>query len=271
MRICFHTHCFPENLAPRAMAALAENARRFGAVPHTDGTLAGAKKALSAAGIDKALICGVATNPRQQRNVNDFALDSAKADGFFIPAGAIHPGSENKKEEFARLFEAGVRGIKIHPDYCQTLITDDRYAEVFELACGYGMFVITHAGTDPVSPGCVHAPPQALKDVKRNFPQLKLIAAHMGGNAMSEEVLALLVGSDIYFDTSLSAFRKSERCSLLNILRRHDPERLLFGTDTPWSDASAEVEFVESSGLTPDALEKIFYRNALALLGTDKS
>ena len=77
MRFCFHTHCFPDKLAPRAMAVLAENAEKFGSVPHTDGTAAGAEKLLRRAGIDGALVCNIATNPRQEHNVNSFAIETA--------------------------------------------------------------------------------------------------------------------------------------------------------------------------------------------------
>ena len=74
MKICFHSHCFPDALAPRAVATLAENAKRVGMTPHTDGTAAGTLRYLRASGIDTALICNIATNPHQEHKVNDFAV-----------------------------------------------------------------------------------------------------------------------------------------------------------------------------------------------------
>lgn len=267
MRICFHTHCFPDKLAPRAMEALSDTAKKFGGVPHTDGTVAGAKRLLSAAGIDGALVCNIATNARQEYNVNSFAIETHKAGGFFFAAGSLHPDSEQKEAELDRLLQAGIRGIKIHPDYVGIEITDPRYAEIFALAEERDMFVVTHCGFDPVCPDHVHADPRGLYTVLKAHPRLKLIAAHMGGPRQLGEFTELLAGSAIMFDTSLSSTRPDERDALYALLRSHDPSRILFGTDTPWSDPAAEIAFLEGSGLDGNALDMIFYRNAVKLLG----
>ena len=51
------------------------------------------------------------------------------------------------------------------------------------------------------------------------------------------------------------------------ILRKHDASRILFATDTPWSDPAAEIAFIRSLGLSREASENILYRNAESLLG----
>ena len=266
MKICFHTHCFPDALAPRAIAALAANAAPVGMAPHTDGTAAGAVRYLREAGIDAALVCNVATNAHQERKVNDFAIATAAAHGPLFAAGSVHPDSEQAAEELDRLAAAGVKGIKIHPDYVGVDVTDPRYDRVFALAEERGFFVVTHTGFDPVSPDRMHATAEGLLAVVRRHPRLTLIAAHMGGPRQSAEVLRLLVGTPIWFDTSLCAIRPDERENLLAILRGHPDERILFGTDTPWSFPREEVRFVEEAGLSPRALENVFYRNAAKLL-----
>ncbi len=266
MRICFHTHCFPDKLAPRAIAVLTENAEPFGYAPHTDGTAIGAIRYLKNAGIDAALVCNIATNPHQESKVNDFAISLAREHGFLYAAGSLHPDSEQKEEELKRLKDAGIRGIKIHPDYVGVDITDGRYDKIFSLAEEYGMFVVSHTGFDPVSPDHPHATAEGLLSVIRKHPDLTLVAAHMGGPKQSADVLRLLVGTPIWFDTSLCAIRPAERENLLEILHGHDSKRILFGTDTPWSFPKKEIEFVEQSGLSDDALENIFHRNAERLL-----
>lgn len=266
MRICFHTHCFPDHLAPRAIAVLTENAAPCGYRPHTDGTAAGAERYLRAAGIDGALVCNIATNTHQERKVNDFALSLAAAHGFFFAAGSLHPDSENAAAELDRLAAGGIRGIKIHPDYVGVDITDARFDRIFSLAEERGMFVVSHTGFDPVSPDRFHATAAGLLAVIRKHPKLTLVAAHMGGPRQSAEVLRLLAGTPIWFDTSLSAIRPDERENLLAILKNHDDTRILFGTDTPWSDPAREIAFVENAGLSPRAVENIFYRNAARLL-----
>ena len=170
VRICFHTHAFPDALAGRAMAVLSQNGLAFGYTPHTDGTLSGAESRLRAAGIDRALVLNIATNPRQEKKVNDFAIETANKGGFFFAAGSVHPDSTDPEGELIRLKENGVRGIKIHPDYAGVPITDACFDRIFSLCEALGLFVVTHAGPDPVSPNRVFAPPEAV---------LKVVSVHI--------------------------------------------------------------------------------------------
>ncbi len=265
-RIDFHVHCFPDALAPRAMEVLSANAAPFGITPHTDGTAGGALAALAGAGIGAAHICSIATNTHQERKVNDFALSLAASDKPLFAAGSVHPDSEAKESELDRLLGSGIRGIKIHPDYVGVTITDPRYDVIFSLCEERHMYVVTHAGFDPVSPRKIHATADGLLSVIRAHPKLTLIAAHMGGPSQLREVREKLTGTGICFDTSLSSSRPDEREELIAIIREHGPDRFLFGTDTPWSDPSEEVRFLMTSGLPDEALEKIFYKNAARLL-----
>ena len=266
MIIDFHTHNFPDALAPKAMAALKQNcADNPDIVAHTDGTAADAQKKLSAAGVDHAVVCNIATNARQEEKVNSYAISLVNSD-FFIPLGSLHPDSENKRAELKRLSDAGIKGIKLHPDYVGIELSDTRYDEIFSLLCEYDMFCVVHAGYDPISPEKVHATPEMFRAVIDKYPDLKLVAAHMGGFAKAEGVLEHLVGTNVYIDTSLSSLRGYEKELLYKILSEHREDRLLFGTDTPWTEAAEEIEFIKNAPISEERKEKIFYKNALKLL-----
>ena len=234
--------------------------------PHTDGTAAGSEKLLRSVGIDRAVVCNIATNAKQENKVNGFAVSLLEKGDFFSPLGSIHPDSESKEEELDRLLSAGIRGVKLHPDYVRIELTDPRYDEIFSLLSERGMFTVVHTGFDPVSPDKIHATPEMLLKTVEKYKNLKLIAAHMGGFMKSEEVLCRLVGSNIYFDTSLSSIRVSEHETLYKILDTHDENRILFGTDTPWTDPALEIAFLENAPISKEKKEKIFYKNAMALL-----
>lgn len=267
MRIDFHTHCFPDSLAPRAMAKLKQNCATDAAIsPHTDGTAADTERLLRAAGIDRAVVCNIATNQKQEYNVNSFAISLAASD-FFIPLGSLHPDSTAWESELDRLMAAGIKGIKLHPDYVGIPLTDARFDRMLSLIEERGLFVIVHAGVDPLSPDFVHASPEMIATVHRKHQKLPLIAAHMGGYRRAAEVHKHLCGTGVYLDTSLSVRRESEAMSLWRLLRDHDENRLLFASDTPWSNPKKEIAFVESAGLTVATQERIFYKNAAKLLG----
>jgi len=266
MRICFHTHCFPDALAPRAMAILTENCKSEAITPHTDGTARGAMERLRRAGIDRAVICNIATNTHQETKVNDFAISLIERDGFFFPLGSVHPDSEQIEHELDRLLSAGIKGIKLHPDYVRIPLPDPRFDRIFSHLEERGMLAVIHAGLDPVSPMQIHATPQMIRRTIDRHPSLTLVAAHMGGFRLAAEVEKYLVGTPVYLDTSLSAGRPAEHEALIRILNKHDENRLLFATDTPWSDPAAEVAFIENAGLSEIRKAKIFSENALCLL-----
>ena len=91
--IDFHTHAFPDSLAPRAIAQLTINAAASGYTPLTDGTVGGLIASMDNAGITKSVICNIATNARQMTKVNDFAI-SCTRNPRLIPLGSLHPDAD---------------------------------------------------------------------------------------------------------------------------------------------------------------------------------
>ncbi len=278
--IDFHTHAFPDALAPRALAQLTANAAVCGYTPHTDGTVAGLLDSMDAvayhgAPITASVVCNIATNARQMAKVNDFAVATASLPGpkRLFPLGSLHPdGPVSEMEaELDKLAAAEIRGIKIHPDYVGVELTAAAFDPILSLCEERGMFVITHAGFDPVAPDHIHVTPDMILEVLARYPRLTFIAAHTGGVQREDEVLSKLCGTRVYLDTSLSAARASrspaagETCA--RILQAHDPDRILFATDSPWSTPSEELAFLEAAVPDEATMEKILSRNAERLLG----
>jgi predicted TIM-barrel fold metal-dependent hydrolase len=271
MILDFHTHAFPDRLAPRAIAQLTENASASGYTPLTDGTVEGLIASMDRAGIDRSVVCNIATNPHQMVKVNDFAI-SCLSNPRLIPLGSLHPHVpvSDMETELHRLKGAGIPGLKIHPDYMGIEIDDPAFDPIFSLCESGNMFVVTHAGFDPVSPNHIHCPPDGVLRVMARHPNLLLVVAHTGGFDCEREVLDKLCGTNVYLDTSLAAVRnaKSREWGALcaDILRRHDPSRILFATDTPWSDPAAEIAFVRNVVLSEEATEMILHENAERLI-----
>ena len=76
---------------------------------------------------------------------------------FFSPLGSVHPDSENIESELDRLCAAGIKGVKLHPDYVRIPLSDSRFDKVFSILEERGFFAVIHAGYDPVSPDKQHA------------------------------------------------------------------------------------------------------------------
>ena len=266
MLIDFHTHCFPDAIAERAVTKLAG----IGGIPHyTIATLDDNIRMMDKCGIDISVVCSIATNVKQQTNVNNFAIQ-LNSHPRMRALGSVHPDCPYEKAcaELERIKAAGLKGIKVHPDYMDAYLDDDRFMRIFEKCDKLGLFVITHAGYDFYSPDNPHATPERILNVSKAFPSLRLIAAHIGSNRMCDRVLSLLVGREnLWFDLSLIAIEPNPIELVKEIILTHSPKRLLFASDLPWCDPSVEFKVIEDLGLDADLMENIKYKNALKLLG----
>jgi hypothetical protein len=94
---------------------------------------------------------------------------------------------------------------------------------------------------------------------------LKLIFAHLGGYRMWDDVLKYLVGSSAYFDT---AFIEGICDSLLlDIVKKHGEDKIVFGTDFPWARASEIKKIIDTAVPSPETRRKVYYKNTQQLLG----
>ena len=88
----------------------------------------------------------------------------------------------------------------------------------------------------------------------------------MGAYEMYDAVEKYLLGSGLFIDTSM-AIRNMDREQALRIIREHGIEKVLFGTDAPWTDQAQEVEFMKGLGLTPEEFAAVMGKNSANLLG----
>ncbi|ABN53786.1 MAG TPA: amidohydrolase [Hungateiclostridium thermocellum] len=261
MIIDFHVHCFPDKLAPRAVSQLAANA---GIPPRVDGTINGLKESMKRAGISKSVVLSIATKPTQTENINNWSAEIQ--DEEIIAFGSIHPDYENWKAELFRIKNMGLKGIKFHPDYQKFFVDDKKMFPIYETAFGLGLIVVFHAGVDIGLPAPYHATPERLEKIVRTFPRCKVVAAHMGGFSLWDDVERFLVGTDIYLDTSYSLdFMDGEQAK--RIIRNHDVKKILFATDSPWADQKEAISKLKSLNLDKETEDAILGLNAKALLG----
>lgn len=261
MIIDFHVHCFPDEIAGRAVAALSEAA---GLPLKSNGTVAGIKSSMKKAGVDKSVLLSIATKPQQTRKITQWA--SSVQDENIIAFGSIHPDYEDWKDELSRLCEAGIKGIKFHPEYQEFYVDDPKMFPIYEKAAELGLIMIFHAGVDLGFPGPYHCPPERMRHVVKAFQGAKIVAAHMGGYDNWDEVECCLAGEQLYLDTSFS-LQKLGREQFLRIASKHGYDRLLFATDSPWGEQLEEVERLRSMTLPTDVIRAIFSGNAARLLG----
>ncbi len=257
----FHVHVFPDDVAPRAIGTLL-TAYHVEAI--TDGTVAGLLAHMAASGVTHSVIQPVATKPSQVRSINDWAA-SHTARGI-VSFGAIHPEGEDPAAEVERLVSLGIPGIKIQGNW-QNIFVDDRSMYPIYEAARDRLIILFHSGEELAPFDVMRATPQRIARVKEDFPRLTMVAAHMGGYRMWDEVDEFLLGKDVYLDTSACFPVDLPDERFLRMIRAHGAEKILFATDSPFGDALKDIPRLLSMGLRDDELEMIFWGNARRLLG----
>lgn len=262
MVIDFHTHIFPDKIAQAALPKLSKASG--GVEPCGLATVSSMTDVMKNSGVDKAVFLSIATNPKQQKNVNDFAI--AQLDNpYLIPFGSVHPDSEEAFDELERLKAAGIKGVKLHPDYQGFFVDEDRMLPIYEKIAKLGLITVFHAGVDIGFPEPVHCTPERLARVLGAFDGAPVVAAHWGGYLMYDEVLKHLCGKNLYFDTSFS-YSKVPPDYAKTLIKEHSAEKILFGTDMPWSSPENELKFTNSLDLDDGQLNAILSGNAQKLL-----
>lgn len=264
MIIDFHTHIFPDKIAAKTIRSLADAA---GVEAATDGTLGGLMESMNRNGVDISVIQPVVTKPDQFDSINEFAhYVNTKFEGRLISFGGIHPDCEDYKEKLNRIKALGLRGIKIHPDYQRVMIDDVRYMNIIEYADALGLIILTHAGVDIGLPEPVHCPPDKMRKVLDKLKPKKMVLAHYGAWKQWEEVYEYLAGEDVYFDTAFT-FDYIEQDIFVKIFKKHGSQRILFATDSPWSDVQKGIETLRSLPISSSQMDDIQANNAKKLLG----
>lgn len=271
--IDFHTHNFPDALAPRAVESMVQKLR--GALlPVGDGTLATQLKDMDRAGVARAVACPVATKPSQFKVI----LDRAKAvrDGEFGPEAAtrlvqlcsVHPADGDYAAHLKEVASAGFKGIKLHPYYQGFRLDDPQVFPFFAALRDAGLFVTVHCGIDlgftdvPMSCG-----PDQIAALLRAVPDLVFIAAHLGGCGGNPPHATdrLLEFPKCYFDTAVVCCCDDDQ-EAQRVMAEWPAERLLFATDYFWRDISHIAGWVRRFRPNPADLEMIFSGNAKRLL-----
>ncbi len=262
MIIDFHTHCFPERIANKAINTLSSCSGAE--VAHHEGSDASLAATIKSFGADMAVVLNIATNPRQQKSVNDYAIRINAQNGL-IAFGSVHPESPDALDELERLHAAGIKGIKLHPDYQHFFVDEERLFPIYDKAAELGLITIFHAGVDIGIPDPVHCTPQTLASVLPRFKGAPVVAAHFGGYMKRDQTMQHLIGKDVYFDTSYS-YSRFPPLWAKEIIEKHGAKKILLGSDMPWSRTDYEINYIKSLGLGEEDLDLILGGNAQRLL-----
>lgn len=228
----------------------------------------------------KALLIGwhPSTVAHGPRNTNEHVIELASRypEAFAGVLASLDTGADDLDRVALRAQELAsnpvVKGFKFHPPDQGFYPHDRRYYAIWEVlqaarkpAMFHMGFTVLGANTDGGSGIALdYGRPLHLDTLARDFPAMKIVAAHPGWPWQEELIGVLTHKRNVHADTSgylaeqlPEIFQKAMRGRL--------QDKILFGTDFPYVDLEKALLSFEKLGLEETTRQKILVSNAVAL------
>jgi hypothetical protein len=263
--IDIHTHAFPDSLAERAIPELEQEAVKAGSdiKAFHSGKVSDLLRSMDEAGIERSVICSVATRPMQFESI--FRWSEEIATERIIPFPSFHPEDREFKERIKQVAGDGFKGVKFHPYYQDFYLAEDRMLYIYEALAEAGLLIVMHTGFDIAFERERRCDPKQVVEVCERFPELRLISTHLGAWEDWDEVREHILGRPIYMELSFAVETLGQ--GMKEFLETHPQEYILFGTDSPWTGQRETLESVRELGLDEERLRALLSGNARRLLG----
>jgi predicted TIM-barrel fold metal-dependent hydrolase len=160
------------------------------------------------AGIDKTVLLGLDvglafTSDLGVREYNDYVADIVREhpDRIIGFAGIDPRRGKEGVGELQRCFEMGLRGLKLwtltgfYPD-------DEAYYPLYEKVAELGIPILAHTGSGPPKTYMKFNKPLYVDKVAVDFPEIKIIMAHIGMPWIDEAVAIVIKNPNVYVDLS---------------------------------------------------------------------
>ena len=254
-----HCHIYPTKIAKPAVQS---TGRFYDLPPLGDGTVDSLFEIGKRVGVDRFVVQSVATTPRQVKSINEFiAGEVSKYPDKLIGLGTMHPESVDLKADLDHLIKLGLRGVKLHADIQRFKIDDYRCMKIYELCEKENLPVLMHTGDYRYD----YSNPDHLLPVLKEFKNLTVIGAHLGGWSVWDEACEKLAGfPNFYVDTSSSLYNLSPQ-KAVDIIRHYGVDKVLFGSDFPVFTPDVELERFMKLPLDDEERRAIFSENVIKL------
>jgi len=272
-----HTHIWtePRQLGEGAKEYLARQGRqeRLLARPQDH--------ARAAACVDKTLVLGCQSAHLGADVPNELIAEYvAGHSDRMIGIAAVDPTVAGAAETAGRLLQQKeFRGLTVNPAGQNFHPADTRAMEIYELASRRGVPILIQQSTPLPTRGCMeYARPLLLDEIARDFPNLTIVISAMG-HPWIDECISLLGKHPRVFSDVAGLTRRPWQAynALVSAHQFNVMDKILFGSDFPFSTASEAIEAVyrlhevtqgTNLPVVPrEMLRGMVERNALEVLG----
>jgi len=228
----------------------------------------------------KALLIGwhPSTVTEGARNNNDHVIDLANkySDAFAGTLASLDTNAPNLEEVAVYAQELirnpAVKGFKFHPPDQGFYPSDRKYYKIWEILQASNRPVMFHVGFTVLGAntdggggiGLDYGRPIHLDTLAKDFPRMKVIAAHPGW-PWEEELIGIVTHKkNIHVDTS-GYLAEQLPDIFLRAIRGRLQDKALFGTDFPYVDLEQALVSFDKLNFKDAVKEKILLTNARSL------
>ena len=193
---------------------------------------------------------------------------------------SVDPTQADWQEDMQRSHqELGLRGIKLLSMYAGFRPDDKQLDSLWEYASQNKLPVLLHTGTTFVAQAPLECTlPRHLDPVATRFPEVRIIAAHLGHPYEGECVALIRKHANVYADVSALHYRPFQLYHSLMLVQEYGVwDKVLFGTDYPFTTVNASIDGLHSLNdmlegtalprLDTKQIDAMIHRDSLELLG----
>jgi predicted TIM-barrel fold metal-dependent hydrolase len=164
--------------------------------------------------------------------------------------------------------ELGFKALRIVPWLWELPPTDRRYYPLYAECVELGIPFCTQAGhTGPLRPSEPGRPIPYLDQVALDFPELTIVAGHIGYPWTTEMIAVATKHPNVYIDTSAYTVRRYP-AELVAYLKSHGRGKVLFGTNYPMITPLKALDELDQLGLDEETRAMFLHGNARRVFQT---
>ena len=263
---------------------VANHAHVFPQVVRPDGTIPILKQVMAETGIVQC-VCFAPFYEylNGELDANQWLADSIKDDPSLIGFGVVDFRAGHCGDQVKRMYDLGMRGIKLHPAFQRVRIDSPECCEVYEQAQRLNFLISYHTG--------IHWHRIAdynmllYDEVAYRFPELRMTLEHVGGYCFFNDALAVMQNNmrkgkplRVYAGLTSVFDRDVNRPWFLNdqqvqdLLWQMGEESAVFGIDFPFNSCEEirrAIAHIEGMDVPASAKDAIFGGNLSRILSLD--
>ncbi|MHA1963325.1 MAG: amidohydrolase family protein [Candidatus Thorarchaeota archaeon] len=290
-----HTHTWSRDIiSKRDLETRRTVAEKLGVEPVLDSTIDSLREAMNTGGVERSVVLPIDSAFHQKMPLSltektDWHANEVANNPNIISFVGLDPrrGEAGLKELERAVKEKGCRGWKMYPP--NGFYPDDKeFDPYYKLCVDLNIPIIIHQGFTPRHKHVKYARPVYVDRVAADFPDLKIVLAHVGFPWQDETLMIAAKNPNVSVDVSgWQVFASSVPMKVYHMIGdakilRVFPNRVLFGSDFPlfeytmplkkWVDFFAGLqipsELVDQGykQVREDEIEKVMWKNAARII-----